>query len=224
MQVCYLIEHLLSSLELPTCDNGELNYLAPGEAYASLIIIQISIVECHLGLESHHNHTPLAHWITINLSIHHRRCHWFHQDFLLNEELGCANAPFLSKIFFECPNPLFDMSSLYCITGPKGRCMLQGPRLCTEFQRGAAVALSGHAKGQEYLHTTTPHQGELMQGNWPWLLGIVSFSPAHHPKISPIDADATVFVMYYGQAIHKWVFPRFEGQEEREKERWSMVV
>ena len=100
MQVCYLIEHLLSSLELPTCDNGELNYLAPGEAYASLIIIQISIVECHLGLESHHNHTPLAHWITINLSIHHRRCCLAHQDCLLNEELGCAFAPFLTNIFF----------------------------------------------------------------------------------------------------------------------------
>ena len=71
-----------------------------------------------LGLDSHHNHPPLVHWIVINLSIHHRRCRLVHEGFLLNEELGCPYAPFLTKIVFECSAPLFVMLSLYRITGP----------------------------------------------------------------------------------------------------------
>ena len=52
-----------------------------------------------LGLDSHHNHPPTAHWIAINLSIHHRRCRLIHQSILLNEVLGCAYARLFTKIF-----------------------------------------------------------------------------------------------------------------------------
>ena len=53
-----------------------------------------------LGLDIHSNHPPLAHWIAINLSIHHWRCRLVNQEFLLNEEAGCAYARFLRKILF----------------------------------------------------------------------------------------------------------------------------
>ena len=93
--------------------------------------------------------------------------------------------------------------------------MLQCPRLCTELQRGAAAALIGHAKVQDYLHTTPPHQGELMQVNWPWFLGIVSFSTAHHPKIR---IPLCLYFIIVCNSSKKKGFPLFAGKSEGEGE------
>ena len=51
---------------------------------------------------------------------------------------------------------------------------------------GSCYSIDWSCQGSRcYLHTTPPHQGELMQVHWPWLLGTVpSFSPTQHLNIS----------------------------------------
>ena len=126
------------------------------------------MVVYHLGLESHYNHPSLAHWIAINLSIHHRRCRLVHQDCLLNEELGCAYAPFPTKIFFGMSCSAVCHVVIVLHHRIRRKLYASVPKTLHRAPKVSCCSIDWSYQGSRYMHTTPLHQGELMQVDWPY--------------------------------------------------------
>ena len=77
-----------------------------------------------------------------------------------------------------------------------------------------------YQQGSKHLDTTPPHQGELVQVNWPWFLGIVSFSPAPSPRSGYYCICTTSLC-----AIHqkKRVFQCLRGRERGRRREGGAV-